>query len=52
MKCLKDGTQVQILKQYQNQSVNFNDKLNRYHDLLKVKYINGNVGIICTSELI
>ena len=30
---------------------NFNEQLNRYYDLFKVKYSNGKIGLICQTEI-
>lgn len=51
MKTDLNGLQVTILKQYRQQSNNFNDKLNRYYDLFKVQYSNGKIGLLCQTEI-
>ena len=43
---------VEILKVFRNQSNNFkNNKRNEYADLLKVKYSNGKMEVICSTQL-
>ena len=52
MKTLNNGQQVEILKVFRNQSNNFkNNKRNEYADLLKVKYSNGKMEVICSTQL-
>lgn len=52
MKTDLNGLQVTILKQYRQQSNNINEKINRYYDLLRVRYATGEIKVICQSELI
>jgi hypothetical protein len=51
MKTDLNGLQLTILKQYRQQSTNFNDKLNRYYDLFKVQYSSGKIGLLCQTEI-
>lgn len=53
MKTLCDGSAVEILKVFRNQSNNYktNERL-EFADLIKVRFATGQIGVICSTQLI
>nr|DAI89539.1 MAG TPA: hypothetical protein [Caudoviricetes sp.] len=46
------GETVKILKQHRNQSNNYKDSESRvYADLYRVKFNNGTLGVLCSTEI-
>ena len=52
MKTLNNGLQIEVLKVIRNQSYNYKDNTRKeFADLLKVRFSNGKIGLICSTEL-
>lgn len=48
----KEGQTVEILKQYRNQSNNYVNSVTKiYADLYRIRYNDGRIGILCSTEL-
>lgn len=53
MKTLNNGSQVEVLKVIRNQSNNYKtNERKEFADLLKVRFSNGKIGLICSTELL
>ena len=52
MKTLNNGLQCEILHVYRGQSNNYKANTKDYADLIKVKLSNGQIMVICSTELL
>ena len=52
MKTLYNGLQCEVLKVYRGQSNNYKANTKDYADLIKVKLSNGQIMVICSTELL
>ena len=53
MKTLTNGLQIEILKVFRGLSKNFKTKeCTDYADLIKVRFANGKVGMVCSTEIL
>lgn len=53
MKTLNNGLQVEVLKVFRGLSKNFKTKeCNSYADLIKVRFANGKIGMVCSTEIL
>ena len=52
MKTLNNGMQCEVLKVYRGQSNNYKANTKQYADLIKVKLSNGQIMVICSTEIL
>lgn len=52
MKTLNNGLQVEILKTFRGQSNNYKANTKDYADLIRVRLANGEIKLICSTELL
>ena len=52
MKTLNNGLQVEILKTFRGQSNNYKAGTKQFADLIRVRLANGEVKVICSTELL